>query len=247
MGSRVAHGGPPSPCRRRPAREPWPTSPGPAGGTCCARTPAGQYRAGVGFQAPTACTGAAGADPVSSRDVSPRRCRARHTAFRSASRRAFKMDVCWYFAWRAGRHRGEGSETSSRPSLGVRSPFRARVDARDAVPVDIGAISWVDEGQCVDLGIGMIKRHRRVQARPALQPRAAAAGLTPGHAHNLEVLPWPGPPPAPAGPSGPADRHGWAKRTEPNVAYCIPLGMLFLKCSAHQTRCPLLVRCPARH
>ena len=47
MGSRVAHGGPPSPCRRRPAREPWPTSPGPAGGTCCAPTASRALRAPV--------------------------------------------------------------------------------------------------------------------------------------------------------------------------------------------------------
>ena len=85
--------------------------------------------------------------------------------------------------------------------------------------------------QCVNVSnasilLGMKGECRQSCGRVSeLQPLAAAAGLTPGHVHYLEVLAWPGL--APAWPSGPADRHGWAKRTKPNVAYCIPLGMLF--------------------
>ena len=81
-----------------------------------------------------------------------------------------------------------------------------------------------------------------------LQPRAAAAGLTPGHAHYLEVLPWPGlgRPPPPLGHQGQPTAMVGRKEQSPTLRIAFH-SACFLKCGAHQTRCPLLVRCPARH
>ena len=131
MGSRVAHGGPPSPCRRRPAREPWPTSPGPAGGTCCARTPAGRYRADVGLQAPTASRALRAPIP-SLQETSRHAAVAPGSPLSGAPPGELLRWMC------VGISPGGQDVTVGRaPRLhpvhrwGVRSPFRARVDARD--------------------------------------------------------------------------------------------------------------------